>query len=175
MSIKRLKTLALLVLLLCLQVSLFAHLRPFGVAPDALLVAAIVGGILGGPDYGVRNGFAAGLLLDLVVPGAFGLAAGVYGVFGYGVGFIARALDSEDPRVLPVLVAMTSFLATGTYGLALGVLGSEQFVEWGLVATAIGVSVFSVVLTVPVRNGYRWVLASRNSAARTEAGHAVVN
>ena len=172
---RRLKTFALLVLLLCLQVSLFAHLRPFGVAPDVLLVAAIVGGILGGPDYGARNGFLAGLLLDLVVPGAFGLAAGVYGVFGYGVGFIARALDSEDPRVLPVLVAMTSFLATGTYGLALGVLGSEQFVEWSLVAIAIGVAVFSVVLTVPVRNGYRWALSGRSSVARAEASHAVVS
>ena len=161
--------------LLCLQISLFAHLRPFGVAPDALLVAAIVGGILGGPDYGVRNGFLAGLALDLVVPGAFGLAAGVYGVFGYGVGFIACALDSEDPRVLPVLVAMMSFLATGTYGLALGVLGSEQFVEWSLLATAVGVGILSVLIAMPIRSGYRWALADRNSVARTEIVHAVVN
>ena len=175
MSVTRLKTLALLIALLCLQVSLFAHLRPFGVAPDALLVAAVVGGVLGGPDFGVRNGFLAGLMLDLVIPGAFGLAAGVYGAFGYGVGFVARALDPEDPRVLPGLVAVTSFLATGTYGLALGVLGSEQFVRWPLVGVALGVSLLSFVIVIPIRNGYRWALANRNGVARTEVGQAVVN
>lgn len=161
--------------LLCLQVSLFAHIRPFGVAPDALVVAAVVGGILGGPNYGARNGFLAGLLLDLVIPGALGLAAGVYGTFGYGVGLISRSLDSEDPRVLPILVALTSFLATGTYGLGLGVLGSEQFVNWGLVGVSAGVAIFSVILISPVRSGYRWALAASDGVARTEPARVVVN
>ena len=175
MTKRRFRTVVLLFVLIILQVSLFAHFRPFGIAPDALLVAALVGGMVGGPDYGARNGFAAGLLLDLVIPGAFGLAAGVYAMFGYGIGFIARAIDSDDPRALPVLVAMMSFLATGAYGLALGVLGSEQFVEWGLVWTALGVSVFSMLLAVPIRNGYRWVVGDRLEVARNEQARAVVN
>ncbi len=175
MTTKRFRTLVVLFALVVLQVSLFAHVRPFGIAPDALLVAALVGGIIGGPDYGARNGFAAGLLLDLVIPGAFGLAAGVYATFGYGIGFISRGIDSEDARVLPVLLAITSFLATGTYGLGLGVLGSEQFVEWGLLGIAAGVSFFSVLLAIPVRNAYRWVVADPHGVARTEPARAVVN
>lgn len=172
---RRLKTALVLFVLLVLQVSIFAHFRVFGVAPDALLVAAILGGIVGGPDFGARNGFAAGLLLDLVVPGAFGLAAGIYATFGYGIGFVSRSIDSEDPRVMPVLVAFTAFLATGTYGLALGVLGSEQFVDWGLVGIAIGVSVFSVLLAPWVRYMYRWVVADPLGVARTETARSVVN
>lgn len=175
MTKRRFRTLLLLFVLLVVQVSLFAHFRPFGIAPDALLVAALVGGMVGGPDYGARNGFIAGLLLDLVIPGAFGLAAGIYAMFGYGVGFVARATDSEDPRVIPVLVGFTAFLATGTYGLALGVLGSEQFVDWSLAWTALGVSVLSVLLSFPIRNAYRWVLGSREEVARTEQARAVVN
>lgn len=171
----RLRAGLVLFVLVVLQVSLFAHLRPFGVAPDALLVAALVGGIVGGPHFGARNGFAAGLLLDLVVPGAFGLAAGVYATYGYGIGFISRGIDSEDARVLPVLLALTSFLATGTYGLGLGVLGSEQFVEWHLLAIAAGVSFFSILLAIPVRNAYRWVVVDPHGVARTEAARAVVN
>ncbi len=175
MSSKRIRTVAILVILLIVQVSLLAHLRPFGIAPDLLLVAALVGGIVGGPDFGARNGFAAGLLLDLVVPGAFGLAAGVYATFGYGIGFISRGIDSEDARVLPVLLAVTSFLAVITYGLGLGVLGSEQFVEWRLVGIAFGVSVFSVLAALPVRNAYRWAAADPHAIARTEPARTVVN
>lgn len=175
MTIKRLKALAVLFLLLVLQVSLFAHLRPFGVAPDALLVAALIGGIVGGPRFGARNGFAAGLLLDLVIPGAFGLAAGVYATFGYGIGFVSRSIDSEDPRVLPFLIALTAFLATGAYGLGLGVLGSEQFVEWRLAGIASGVSVFAVLLAIPIRNAYRWVLRDPLAVARNEPARVVVN
>ncbi len=175
MSVRRLKTAVVLFALLVLQVTVFAHLRPFGIAADGLLVAALLGGIVGGPDFGARNGFAAGLLLDLVIPGAFGLAAGVYATFGYGIGFVSRSIDSEDPRVLPILISLMSFLATATYGLGLGVLGSEQFVEWRLVGVAAGVSFLSVVLTVPVRNAYRWVLADPHAVARTEPAKSVVN
>ena len=174
MSARRGRSLILLFVLLALQVSLFAHLRPFGIAPDLLLTAALVGGIFGGPDYGARNGFVAGLALDLVVPGAFGLAAGIYGIFGFGVGTVARALDPSDPRVLPVLVGISAFLATGTYGLALGVLGSEQFVNEALLSTALGVAIGSVLLAGFLRRGYVWVFGT-SGVARTENGPAVVN
>ncbi|MFT7474194.1 MAG: rod shape-determining protein MreD [Verrucomicrobiales bacterium] len=172
---KRLKTFAVLVVLLALQVSIFAHLRPFGVSPDLLMVAALVGGIVGGGDYGARNGFAAGLLLDLVVPGPFGLAAGVYATFGYTTGIFAQSVDSEDPRVLPTLMGLAGFLATVVYGLALGVLGSEQFVEWRLVWVAIAVSFWAVVFTLPVRAAYGWAVTDARSAPRTDATRSVVN
>lgn len=175
MSARLIKSFILLFLMLGLQVSIFAHLRPFGIAPDLLLTAAVVGGVMGGPDYGAKNAFAAGLLLDLVVPGVFGLAAGVYGLFGYGVGAAARALDPDDPRVLPALAGVASFLATCAYGLGLGVLGSEQFVSQGLVWTSLGVAAYSIVLARFVRNGYSWVLSDTRGVARTETGAAVMN
>ncbi len=175
MSGRRLKTLALLVLFLAVQVSLFAHIRPFGVAPDVLVTAALVGGIVGGPDFGAKNGFAAGLIFDLVLPGAFGLAAGVYGVFGYGVALIAQSLDPEDPRVLFTLVGVFSFLATSAYGLGLGVLGSEQFVTWRLLGVSYGVAIFSTMMAGMVRVGYAWALADPLAGPRTEPARAVVN
>ena len=174
MSTRRVRSLILIFLMLTLQVSLFAHIRPFGIAPDLLLTAALVGGTLGGADYGARNGFVAGLALDLVVPGAFGLAAGIYGAFGFGVGSVARNLDPDDPRVLPALVGLGAFLATGAYGLALGVLGSEQFVTQGLIGTALGVSVGSVLLAGLFRRGYSWVFRQAD-LARGERGQAVVH
>lgn len=161
--------------LLAIQVSIFAHLRPFGVAPDAMLVAAIVGGIAGGPEFGARHGFIAGLLLDLVVPGPFGLAAGIYGTTGYATGFFARSVDSQDPRVVPILSGATSFIATLAYGFSLGVLGSEQFVEWRLVWVAFAVSAYAVVLVFPVQVLYGWALSDPASSPRPEPARGVVN
>ena len=103
------------------------------------------------------------------------MAAGVYATFGYGIGFVSRSIDSEDARVLPILFVVMSFLATTTYGLALGVLGSEQFVEWRLLGIAAGVSLLSVLLAIPVRNAYRWVIADPHAVARTEPAKSVVN
>lgn len=172
---RRAKSGAALFLLLAVEVSIFAHLRPFGVAPDLLLVAAVVGGIAGGPDFGARHGFAAGLLLDLVVPGPFGLAAGVYGTIGYATGFLARSVDSQDPRVVPILSGTMAFLGTLIYGFGLGVLGSEQFVEWRLVWVAFAVSVYSVILVFPVQLLYEWALRADPSAPRPETSRGVVN
>lgn len=171
----KLRTVAALFLLWALQVSVFAHLRPFGVAPDVMLVAAVIGGIVGGGEYGARNGFAAGLLLDLVIPGPFGLAAGLYGTFGYLVGQLSSTVDSEDPRVMPTLIWLSAFLATLGYGFALGVLGSEQFVAWGLLWTALAVAFYAIPLALLVRALYGWVHADPNAAPRTEPARNMVN
>jgi len=168
------KTLIVLVGLWILQVSLFAHLRPFGVAPDLLLLSALIGGIVGGGRFGARNGFAAGLLLDLVVPGPFGLAAGIYGAFGYLTGQFSRTVDSDGPRVMPTLIGLSAFFATLGYGFGLGVLGSEQFVEWGLLWKAIAVAIYSVPLSLLVRACYAWALADPR-APRTEPARSMVN
>ena len=170
----RFRTLLVLAIALALQVSVFAQLRPFGIAPNLLLVAALVGGLAGGGDYGARNGFVAGLLLDLVVPGPLGLAAGIYGTFAYLMGQVSTMVDPDDPRVMPALIWFMAFIATGAYGLGLGVLGSEQFVAWRLVGVSAVVGLYSVVLSLGFRAVYRWVLADPNGA-RTEAPRAVVN
>lgn len=171
----RARTAAVLFVLLALQVSLFAHLRPFGVAPDALLVAAVVGGLVGGADFGARHGFAAGLLLDLVIPGPFGLAAGVYGTMGYATGLFSRSFDSQDPRVTPLLTGMITFIAVLFHGFGLGILGSEQFVQWRLIWVAFAVSVYSVALVFPVQRMYSWARANRYESPRPDTANAVVN
>ncbi len=166
---------AVLFVLWAFQVSVFAHLRPFGVSPDLLLVAALVGGLIAGSDFGARHGFVAGLLLDLVTAGPLGLAAGIYGFVAHGIGGFARTVDSDDPRVLPILIGVSAFLATSAYGLGLGVLGSEQFVNGRLLRVGFLVSVYSVVLAIPVRTLVGWALSDRRAGARGEATQGVVN
>ena len=165
---------AVVLLLFGLHITLFAHLRPFGVAPDVLLLGALVGGLVGDDDFGGRHGFACGLLVDLMAPGPFGLAAGIYGAMGYGAGVVAQAFDPQDPSVGPLIVAVGSFLAVVSYGLGLAVLGTEQFVEWRLVLVAALSGVYNVVLFPPVRAVYGWA-TSPDRSLRGEAPRSVVN
>ena len=171
----RLRSALVLSGLFVLHITLFAHLRPFGIAPDMLLLAATVGGSVGGYRYGARHGFAAGLLFDLMAPGPFGLAAGVYGSMGYAAGLVAEAFDPQDPRVGPGLAALFSFTGVLTYGFGLGVLGAEQFVEWRLVGVASLVAAVNLIAAIPARGTYQWVAAGHRLAPRSETASAVVN
>lgn len=161
--------------LFVLHVSVFAHLRPFDVAPDLMLLAAVVGAMAGGVDFGARHGFVCGLLVDLMSSGPFGLAAGVYGAVGHGAGSLAQTLDSQDPRVGPLATALGSAIGTAGYGLGLGVLGAEQYVEWRLVWVAGLVAVYNVLLSLPVQRAYNWAISSDLTYARPTKPRSVVN
>ena len=171
----RARTGAVIFLALVLHVTLFVYVRPFGIAPDALVLVAVIGATMGGADYGARNGFVAGLAFDLVATGPFGLAAGVYGALGYGAGLLTQTVDSQDPRVLPATAGVGSFLGVLGYGLGLGVLGIEQYVEWRLLWVALGVGLYNVFLAFPAQLAYRWIAAGDRTSARPESTRAVVN
>lgn len=164
-----------LIVLLVLHVTVFAHLRPFGVAPDVLLLGAIMGGAMGGSNYGGRHGFICGLLVDLMAPGPFGLAAGIYGAIGHGAGLFSQAVDSQDPRVGPLTAGIGSVLGICGYGVGLAVLGTEQYVSLGLVRVALLVAVVNVLLSYFAQQAYAWVAAGSSTFARSTPAQSVVN
>ena len=161
--------------LFVLHITLFAHLRPFGVAPDVMLLGAIMGGAMGGSNFGGRHGFICGLLVDLMAPGPFGLAAGVYGAIGHGAGLFSQAVDSQDPRVGPLTAAIGSLLGVCGYGAGLAVLGTEQYVSLGLLRVAFVVAVINVVLSFLVQQAYAWIAAGSSTYARSAPAQSVVN
>lgn len=169
-----LRTLLVLVSVFVVQVAVFSFIQPFGISPNLLVLSGIAGAIVGGGDFGARHGFAAGLLFDLVTPTPFGLAAGVFGAVAYGVGLFMAAFDSEDPRVVPIVAGIASFLGIVGFGLGLGVLGAEQHVNWGLLWIASVVSLWNVVLALPILSAYRWCISDR-VYARSEPARSVVN
>ena len=71
-----------------LQVGILDGLRLFGRAPEPLLVLAAAGGLVGGPWRGLRFGFVAGLLYDLVAGTPLGLAAFAYAVVAAAAGLL---------------------------------------------------------------------------------------
>ena len=71
-----------------LQAGLFDSLRIFDRAAEPLLALAVAGGLIGGPWRGLRLGFAAGLLYDLIAGTPLGLAAFAYALVAHLAGLL---------------------------------------------------------------------------------------
>ncbi len=115
------RVLLLVVVIVILQVTVFPHLRLFGVVPDLGLLVAIAVGYQEGPEAGALVGFVAGLGYDLFLETPLGLSALAYALVGYGVGIIESSL-LRSPRWLPSLLGFLGGLVGGLLIIAIGVL-----------------------------------------------------
>jgi rod shape-determining protein MreD len=115
------RVLLLVVVIVILQVTVFPHLRLFGVVPDLGLLVAIAVGYQEGPEAGALVGFVAGLGYDLFLETPLGLSALAYALVGYGVGIIESSL-LRSPRWLPSLLGFLGGLIGGLLIIAIGVL-----------------------------------------------------
>ena len=115
------RVLLLVVVIVIVQVTVFPHLRLFGVVPDLGLLVAIAVGYQEGPEAGALVGFVAGLGYDLFLETPLGLSALAYALVGYGVGIIESSL-LRAPRWLPSLLGFVGGLVGGLLIITIGVL-----------------------------------------------------
>ena len=136
-----------------LQTGLFPHLTLAGFRPDLLLLATTAFALRDGPLTGLRVGFAAGLLADLLLnQSALGLTALVYLGVGYAVG-TARPYFAHGSVTAPVLLALVSGLfGTAGYGLFSRLLGDDRY-TFELVAQASLFVAFYNTLLAPIAIG----------------------
>lgn len=82
--------------LLALQRTLFADLRPAGVSLQVMLALAAAAGAAGGPQKGALAGFVLGLMYDLAVGTPLGSSSIAMGVGGYAAGYVTSI--TIDPQ-----------------------------------------------------------------------------
>ncbi|MDX1621454.1 MAG: rod shape-determining protein MreD [Nitriliruptorales bacterium] len=130
-----------------LQTALFPHLTLAGFRPDLLLLATTAFALRDGPLTGLRVGFAAGLIADLLLnQSALGLTALVFLGVGYAVG-TARPYFAHGSVTAPVLLAMMSgLLGTAGYGLFSRLLGDERFTLDLVVQASLFVALYNTLL-----------------------------
>ena len=75
-------------ILLALQRTLFADLRPAGVSLQVMLALAAAAGAAGGPQKGSLAGFVLGLMYDLAVGTPLGSSALAMGLGGFVAGYV---------------------------------------------------------------------------------------
>ena len=141
---------------LVLQVGLLNDVRIAGVHPDLMLLLAVCAGLTGGPGEGAGVGFACGLLLDLFLPGRFGVTALAYALTGYGAGVAGDTVVRPARWISVGLVVVSSALGTLLYA-AIGQLLGQRSLSDPRLGVIIGiVSVINGALSLPALAVCRW-------------------
>ncbi len=130
-----------------LETSLFPFLALGGFRPDVLLLVVLAIGLRDGALAGLRVGFAAGLLSDLMVAEApVGLAALVYTGIGFTVG-LARPYLAPDSITAPVILAFLSgLIGTAGYGFLAFLLSDDRITAALLVQSSLAVALYNTLL-----------------------------
>tara|TARA_Y100001936_G_scaffold119454_1_gene116885 strand:- start:1672 stop:2208 length:537 start_codon:yes stop_codon:yes gene_type:complete len=114
-----------LVILLILQLELFASIRFFGVMPEIMLGAAVASGWHGGPNDGAIMGFTSGFLVDLYLASPMGLSALSYALIGYLLGIISELIAEDVERIVRTVISLVGIVL----GLITFVLFGELIAE----------------------------------------------
>ena len=145
-------------MLLALQNTLFADMRPAGVALQVMLAFAAAAGAAGGSERGATAGFILGLMYDLGTGAPLGSSSITMGLAGYVAGYVSLINIERQWWLAAAFVAVGA--AVGELGVPIvrsfigdaNVYSSRLYVIVPLVAFAAAVA--SPVL-VPVS---RWCL-----------------
>lgn len=157
-------------LLLAMAVAQTSLLPLFGLTvlrPDLLLLVVVAVALHDGPLSGLRVGFAAGLLTDLLVlQSPVGMAALIVTTIGFAIGTL-RPYLAPDSVTAPLLVALAAtFVGTFGFGVLVRLLGEDRAspavllqgsatvaLASTLVAPFVLRGVHRLLLRVPVRGG----------------------
>jgi rod shape-determining protein MreD len=101
-------------MLLALQNTIFADMRPAGVALQVMLAFAAAAGAAGGSERGASAGFILGLMFDLGTGGPLGASSITMGLAGYVAGYVALINIERQWWLAAIFVAVGS--AVGELG-----------------------------------------------------------
>lgn len=163
-GVVRLRGAAALLLVLVLHVTLLSRFHVADVRPDVLLLAAIAGGLVAGPERGAVFGFCAGLLADLFLEAPFGLSALCYCLIGFAVGSLQTGI-LRSAWWIPVVTALGAS-ATGVvvYALLGATVGQTQMVSPRLAVIAGLVGVMNGLLAPAAVRLVGWAFGAAGTA-----------
>lgn len=137
---------ALVILGVALQTTLFVRLRPFGASPAlALLITLAVSRHLGRVPS-LLVGFSTGLLLDLLSETALGLWALVLTTVAFATVRLRRRFEDDVTLLVPG-VFLISFAALAMYALLGTIFGEQTLADAQVVRKMLLPAVYNVILT----------------------------
>jgi len=155
----RAKVPLVLLLFLVVELTLLDRLRVFGAGPDAMLLLAVVAGIVGGPRVGALLGFASGIVLDLFLETPMGLSALIFCLVGYAVGSIQGGVLRAAWWIPIVTTFVASVAGVVFYALVATVVGQPHLVTTHLFVVAAVVGVFNALVAPFALRLVRWSIS----------------
>jgi rod shape-determining protein MreD len=141
---------------LLVQLSVVNRIELWGVSGDVLVVVAIAGGFVAGPERGAAIGFATGLAIDLLLSTPLGLTALVFTVVGYVAGMVSVNLIRSSRLTLFALVALSAPTAVGAWVVIGALFGQTYLLEAPVATIALVVTIVALIATPVVTPALRW-------------------
>jgi rod shape-determining protein MreD len=141
--------LAIAVIAVVLQTTLFVELSPFGASPNLVLLVVIAATRHLDPDPAVLFGFSAGLLTDLLGSDPLGMWALVMTVIAYATLRLRERTD-EAPLFGIVMVLALTFFGEALFVLVGTLFGEKLLSQNGVARIVILTSVYNAILASAV-------------------------
>ena len=152
-----------LFLVLSLQTTVFADLRPFGIAAQVVLLFVVCAGVSFGVSVGAVVGLIAGLMYDFVLTTPIGLGSLALGLTGATAGLLIYFYPNPTWWMQVVAVAAVSALGEIYFPLAQSMVGLDGWLQFRLLKVIAVVVVVNVVLAPGGLFISRWTLSERKN------------
>jgi rod shape-determining protein MreD len=159
MTLVRLRLPLAVLFVLTLQYSALQDMRFRDIRPDALLLFAVVAGIVGGSERGALVAFGVGLVADLFVQTPLGLSALTYALVAFAVGSLQAGLIRSSWWITPLTALLGSAAGVVLFVVIGAVLGQTQLVSGEVPVIVAVVASMNAVLSLPVLALARWSMA----------------
>ncbi len=148
----------LILLALVVQVTVFADVRVWGVAPELLVLLAVMFGYWFGPERGPTAAFVIGLLWDIYLPTPLGLSAIVFGIVAFAVGTGGAELFRDSKLQLAAIAGIGTFAAVAGYALLGEVMGQRGLVDLEMLRVALIAGVINALAAPLTRPLMAWAV-----------------
>ncbi len=161
MSSRWTRLVLVLLIIISFQTTLFAEMRPFGVAAQLVLLFVVVSGSINGSIIGALTGLIAGLMYDFILPTPVGLTSLALGLAGATAGLLTYFFHEPTWWMRLITVGVVSLLGEIYYPLAQTVVGLDGWLQLRIIKVALVVAVCNLALSPIAILVCRWTLAER--------------
>ena len=154
-----LKITAMVLAALLLQLTVFVDVRIAGVAPELMVLVAVLAGISAGAARGSVIAFFVGLAWDLYLATPLGLSAVSFALAAYAVGGFEKTLFSDSRIQVAALTGLATAGAVAAYAVLGELVGQRDLIDDDLVPVVAIASAVNAVLAPGVAPLMRWAVA----------------
>lgn len=146
---------------LVLQVSVAAHLTPFGYVVDLILVLVVMSGLLVGPQEGAVFGFCGGIMSDLIAETPFGMWAFALTLTGFAAGAVSGSVVEGGRLFRGLAAAFVAITGVGIFIALAGLIGQTYVLSRPIAPILAVIGVSTLVLSPVAEHIVRWGLLMR--------------